>query len=159
MPGPVPQLRAWRIGFAATLAAAATAFAPQATGQQDRPQVVEARVATSVAPGKKRSLRLAKVPKSAAVQVNLTTDGPVVVAVVPEEDLPRYPEPASLILTSRVAERLSFTFLAPESGNYLVVLDNVSGDAERKVAVTVRGVMARRPADPDGLPPARRDTF
>lgn len=98
-----------------------------------------------------RALALEKLPQGAVVRAVVRASHPLDVAFVRKPDLAVYPNGAPPVFRGRVEDELQFTVIAPEEGDYALVLDNRSG--QQQATVDLRVEAARADAPQRGLPP------
>ena len=113
----------------------------------------EAAVATEIAPGKSKSVRLRSLPQGAVVAVRVTSSGRLGVALVGVKHL-KEPKPDSKpLFRGVVQDKLSFRVTIPEADDYLLVLNNRAGQETLKVEVEMRASRGRsKPAPRDHAP-------
>jgi len=100
--------------------------------------------------GQVKRLRLPNLPKDTtiAVLVQTSASGKVVVILINElarQNPSRLLEP---VFMGSVERRLSFTVTIPETGNYLLVLDNRRGTETQKIKLGIRADPPRTQAQP-----------
>ena len=110
-------------------------------------EAAKAQVNSKVPPGKWKAVRLKNLPEGAGLGIKVTANGSLVVILVHEAELKRYPEPVSPVFQGTLDSALTFSVVVPDSGNYYVILDNRRGTEERRVRLQIE---ARRPASHDG---------
>ncbi len=103
-------------------------------------QAAKAQVNSKVPPGKWKAVRLKNLPEGAGLSVKVIADGNLVVILVHEAELKRYPAPISPAFQGTLETSLSFSVVIPESGNYYVIFDNRRGAEERRVRVLIHAV-------------------
>lgn len=86
-----------------------------------------------------KGLRVKNIPSGARLAVEVRSDRPLAVALLDAESFARFPGPEPSLFRGRAQERLSFSVLAPTTGDYYVVLDNRDGTETRTVELTVTG--------------------
>ena len=106
----------------------------------------KAQVSSKVPPGKWKAVRLKNLPEGAGLSIKVVADGSLVVILVQEAELKRYPDPVSPVFQGTLETALSFSVVIPESGHYYVILDNRRGAEERRARVQIE---AKRPASRD----------
>lgn len=106
-------------------------------------------VATEIAPGKSKSIRMRSVPAGAVVAVRIVTSSRLLVALVGMKQL-REPKPDSKpIFRGVVQDKLSFRVTVPVADDYVLVLNNRAGKETLKVEAQIHAVRPQR------KPPAR----
>ena len=141
--------------FIAATAAAACAGHAQAQLPPAR-QAAQIQITTEVPAGTHKSLRLRNVPAEARVAFAIQASGRIVVSLLTEADVQRYPAVTEALFTAPVDKALSFSVAIPAAGTYFVVFDNTRGAAVSQVRMVFRA--ARAPgATPQPLPPSARD--
>jgi hypothetical protein len=129
--------------FGALLLAALTATAPVACAAQ-------AQVNSKVPAGKWKAVRLKNLPEGASLSVKVAASGSLVVILVHEAELKRYPKPISPAFQGTLEKTLSFSVVIPESGNYYIIFDNRRGTDERRVRILIQ---AKAPPKKQSTPP------
>jgi hypothetical protein len=129
--------------LAAALLAALTVSAPVANAAQ-------AQVNSKVPAGKWKAVRLKNLPEGASLSVKVAASGSLVVILVHEAELKRYPKPISPAFQGTLERTLSFSVVIPESGNYYIIFDNRRGTDERRVRILIQ---AKAPPKKQSLPP------
>lgn len=99
----------------------------------------EARLSIDVPAGQWKGVRLKNIPAGAVLGVQVDSDGPVAVLLLRAADLTRFPAPERPVFEGRTDDRLSISVLAPETGDYYVLVDNREGAEARSVALTLKG--------------------
>ena len=106
------------------------------------PVMPEARIADLAGPprrwptaAKARSRK--NLPEGASLSVRVAADGSLVVILVHETELKRYPSPISPAFQGTLERTLSFSVVIPDSGNYYVIFDNRRGVEERRVRILI----------------------
>lgn len=110
-------------------------------------EAAKAQVNSKVPAGKWKAVRLKNLPEGAGLGIKVIANGSLVVILVHEAELKRYPAPVSPVFQGTLDRTLTFSVVVPDSGNYYVILDNRRGADERRVRVQIE---ARRPASRDG---------
>jgi hypothetical protein len=136
-------------------ALAAVVLAGLALGVAAPPAGAQAAFNVDVPPGKVTTIRIRNLPEGAAVSVVVRLAGTIVVMVVNETQFRRLQKAVKPIFQAVARQRLSFTVQTPETGNYLVVLDNRRGQEVQAVEVAVS---ARRQRSTPAPTPAPRPT-
>ena len=103
-------------------------------------QAAKAQVNSKVPPGKWKAVRLKNLPEGAGLSVKVVANGSLVVILVHEAELKRYPAPVNPAFQGTLETSLSFSVVIPESGNYYVIFDNRRGAEERRVRVLIHAV-------------------
>jgi hypothetical protein len=109
----------------------------------------KAEVSSKVPPGKWKAVRLKNLPEGAGLGIKVVANGSLVVILVHEAELKRYPAPVSPLFQGTLERTLSFSVVIPDPGNYYVILDNRRGTQERRARVLIQ---AKRPASRDDAP-------
>ena len=117
-------------------------------------QAAKAEVNSKVPPGKWKAVRLKNLPEGAGLGVKVIANGSLVVILVHEAELKRYPAPVSPLFQGTLERTLSFSVVIPDAGNYYVILDNRRGTEERRARILIQ---AKRPASRTD-PPEDRST-
>jgi hypothetical protein len=128
-----PRPRARPSLLALTAASLLLTLVPEARAEKK-----EATFSVEVAAGAWKGARVRNIPAGAKLGVETTVDGPVEILLVLGEDYRRAAEERPLFKGS-TSDRLSFSVIAPESGDYYVVIDNRKGASARSAVVTVTG--------------------
>ena len=110
----------------------------------------QAQVNSKVPAGKWKAVRLKNLPEGASLSVKVAASGSLVVILVHEAELKRYPEPISPAFQGTLEKTLSFSVVIPETGNYYIIFDNRRGDDARRVRVLIR---AKAPPKTQSTPP------
>jgi len=110
----------------------------------------QAQVNSKVPAGKWKAVRLKNLPEGASLSVKVAANGSLVVILVHEAELKRYPEPVSPAFQGTLERTLSFSVVIPEAGNYYIIFDNRRGADERRVRVLIK---AKAPARTKPTPP------
>ncbi len=100
-------------------------------------QAAKAQVNSKVAAGKWKAVRLKNLPEGASLSVRVAANGSLVVILVHEAELKRYPAPISPAFQGTLERTLAFSVVIPESGDYYVIFDNRRGADERRVRVLI----------------------
>ena len=100
-------------------------------------QAAKAQVNSKVPAGKWKAVRLKNLPEGASLSVRVAADGSLVVILVHETELKRYPSPISPAFQGTLERTLSFSVVIPDSGNYYVIFDNRRGVEERRVRILI----------------------
>jgi hypothetical protein len=98
----------------------------------------KAQLNSKVPPGKWKAVRLRNLPEGASLGVKVIATGSLVVILIHEEELKRYPAPVSPTFQGTLDKTLTFSVVIPESGNYFIILDNRRGASERQVRVLIQ---------------------
>lgn len=109
----------------------------------------KAEVNSKVPPGKWKAVRLKNLPEGAGLGIKVVANGSLVVILVHEAELKRYPAPVSPLFQGTLERTLTFSVVIPDAGNYYVILDNRRGTQERRARVLIQ---AKRPASRDDVP-------
>ncbi len=92
-----------------------------------------------VAARKWTGLKLRNLPKGASLLLELTTDGGVVtVLLLNEKSYARLPAVERPLFKAQTGDRIDFSIIVPETGNYYAVIDNRAGTASRKFTIDVK---------------------
>jgi hypothetical protein len=118
----------------------------------------EVAMAVEVPAGQFKRARLPNLPKDAvlAVAVQTSASGKLVLILINERAYQRPAKPEEPIFMGSVERRLSFTVTIPETGNYLLVLDNRKGVEAQKIKLGIRaerGPAPQQPPPPPQQPP------
>jgi len=100
----------------------------------------KAQVNSKVPAGKWKAVRLKNLPQGTSLSVRVAASGSLVVILVHEAELKRYPSPISPAFQGTLERTLSFSVVIPESGNYYVIFDNRRGSDERRVLVQIQAI-------------------
>jgi hypothetical protein len=98
----------------------------------------EATFTVEVSAGRWKGARIKNIPAGAKLGVEVGVDGPVEVLLLSGEDYARAGVEKALF-RGKTSDRLIFSVLAPESGDYYVVIDNRTGSSARSAELTVSG--------------------
>ena len=147
----VTVLRAlWNRIFIALLLASLTTFAAPALA-------AEAQINSKVAAGKWKAVRLKNLPKGASLGVKVIATGNLVVILVHETELKRYPAPISPTFQGTLDKTLTFSVVIPDPGNYYIILDNRRGGSERQVRVLIQAKAPKSRKNPSAQPDVRKE--
>ena len=100
-------------------------------------QAAKAQVNSKVPAGKWKAVRLKNLPEGASLSVRVAANGSLVVILVHESELKRYPSPISPAFQGTLDRTLSFSVAIPDSGNYYIIFDNRRGAEERRVRILI----------------------
>jgi hypothetical protein len=92
-----------------------------------------------------KAVRLRGLPKNASLSVRVEASGPIVVILLHESEVKRFPKPVRPAFAGSLERRLSFRVTVPLAGNYYVILDNRKGSEAREVRLLIEALPARRP--------------
>ena len=109
----------------------------------------QAQVNSKVPAGKWKAVRLKNLPEGASLSVKVAASGSLVVILVHEAELKRYPNSVSPAFQGTLERTLSFSVVIPEAGNYYIIFDNRRGVDERRVRVLIQ---ARAPPKTQSTP-------
>jgi hypothetical protein len=98
----------------------------------------EAQLNSKVPPAKWKAVRLRNLPEGASLGVKVIATGALVVILVNEAELKRYPEPVSPVFQGTLNKSLTFSVVIPDAGNYFIILDNRRGTSEKQVRVLIK---------------------
>ena len=129
--------------LAAAVLVAMTTTASVATAAQ-------AQVNSKVPAGKWKAVRLKNLPEGASLSVKVAASGSLIVILIHEAELKRYPKPVSPAFQGTLERTLSFSVVIPEAGNYYIIFDNRRGVDERRVRVLIK---AKAPPRTKPTPP------
>jgi len=121
----------FRAFVAALLLVAVAANGPVAHAAQ-------AQVNSKVPAGKWKAVRLKNLPEGASLSVKVAANGSLIVILVHEAELKRYPEPISPAFQGTLETTLTFSVVIPDSGNYYIIIDNRRGADERRVRILIQ---------------------
>jgi hypothetical protein len=116
---------------------AALLFAASATNGSIA-EAAQAQLNSKVPAGKWKAVRLKNLPKGASLGVRVVANASLVVILVHESELKRYPSPISPTFQGTLERTLTFSVVIPDSGNYYIIFDNRRGDDERRVRVLIQ---------------------
>ena len=119
------------------------------TGLGSVAEAAKAQVNSKVPAGKWKAVRLKNLPEGAALSVKVVANGSLVVMLVHEAELKRYPSAISPAFQGTLERALSFSVVIPESGDYYVIFDNRRGADERRVQILIQ---ANAPKSRDAPP-------
>lgn len=91
-----------------------------------------------IPPGKLKGIRLKNIPKDAVVAVEVVSSGELVVALMDSKTYRNFSDTSRPLFLGQVEKRLSFSVTIPATDNYVVVLNNRSGQQQRTVKITIR---------------------
>ena len=109
-------------------------------GFEPAAHAAKAQVNSKVPAGKWKAVRLRNLPEGTSLSVRVAANGSLVVILVHEAELKRYPSPISPAFQGTLERTLSFSVVIPESGNYYVIFDNRRGTDERKVLIQIQAI-------------------
>ncbi len=92
-----------------------------------------------------KALRLRGLPKGAALAVRVESSGPIVVALVHEGEVSRFPNPVRPAFVGSLERRLSFRVTVPVAGTYYMIIDNRKGGDMRKIRLLIEATPGPRP--------------
>ena len=98
----------------------------------------KAQLNSKVPAGKWKAVRLINLPEGASLGVKVIATGSLVVILVHETELKRYPAPLNPTFQGTLEKTLTFSVVIPDSGNYFIILDNRRGASERQVRVLIQ---------------------
>ena len=98
----------------------------------------QAQVNVKVPAGKWKAVRLKNLPEGASLSVKVAASGNLIVILVHEAELKRYPQPISPAFQGTLEKTLSFSVVIPETGNYYIIFDNRRAVDERRVRALIR---------------------
>ena len=101
-------------------------------------QAAQAQVNSKVPAGKWKAVRLKNLPEGASLSVKVAASGSLIVILVHEAELKRYPKPISPAFQGTLERTLSFSVVIPDSGNYYIIFDNRRGQDERRVKIVIQ---------------------
>lgn len=104
----------------------------------------QAQVNSKVPAGKWKAVRLKNLPEGTSLSVKVAASGSLVVILVHEAELKRYPRAISPAFEGTLNKTLSFSVVIPEAGNYYIIFDNRRGVDERRVRLLIRAKAPRR---------------
>jgi len=98
----------------------------------------EAQLNWKVPPGKTKKVRVKDLPKGTSLGVKVIATGSLVVILVHEDELRRNPASVSPVFQGTLDTTLTFSVVIPDSGHYLIILDNRRGASERQVRILIQ---------------------
>ena len=101
-------------------------------------EAAKAQVNSKVPAGKWKAVRLRKLPEGASLSVKVVASGSLVVTLVHEAELKRYPSAIKPAFQGTLERSLSFSVVIAEAGDYFVIFDNRRGADERRVQVLIQ---------------------
>ena len=110
----------------------------------------KAQVNSKVPGGKWKAVRLKNLPEGASLSVKVATNGSLVVILVHESELKRYPSPISPAFQGTLDRTLSFSVVIPDSGDYYIIFDNRRADDERRVRILIEATAPKSHNEPSG---------
>ncbi len=113
-------------------------------------QAAKAQVNSKVPAGKWKAVRLKNLPEGASLSVRVATNGSLVVILVHESELKRYPSPISPAFQGTLDRTLSFSVVIPDSGDYYIIFDNRRGADERRVRILIQANAPKSGNKPSG---------
>ena len=137
----VPRRTLLKAGFAALVLCALAVNGAEA-------QAAKAQVNSKVPAGKWKAVRLKNLPEGASLSVKVATNGSLVVILVHESELKRYPSPISPAFQGTLDRTLSFSVVIPDSGDYYIIFDNRRADDERRVRILIEATAPKRSKKP-----------
>ncbi len=108
----------------------------------------QAQVNSKVPAGKWKAVRLKNLPEGASLSVKVAASGSLIVILVHEAELKRYPDPISPAFQGTLEKTLSFSVVIPDSGNYYIIFDNRRGEDERRVRILIQANAPRTHTSP-----------
>ncbi len=102
-------------------------------------KVQSATVAVHLPAGQHKTIKLKNLPRNAALKVEIEGQGSYGISFINEDDSKKYPDVSRPLFQSKVHDKISFAVKIPESGNYYVVFDNVSGSKEINLNAAIQG--------------------
>ncbi|UCH46877.1 MAG: hypothetical protein JSU95_12315 [Betaproteobacteria bacterium] len=120
-------------------------------------QAAKAQVNSKVPAGKWKAVRLKNLPEGASLSVRVAANGSLVVILVHESELKRYPSPISPAFQGTLDRTLSFSVLIPDSGNYYIIFDNRRGEQERRVRILIEATAPKARNKPSGDSSGRKE--
>jgi hypothetical protein len=140
----------WNSIFATVLLASLACFSVPSVA-------AEAQINSKVAPGKWKAVRLKNLPEGASLGVKVIATGSLVVILVHETELKRYPAPVSPTFQGTLDKTLTFSVVIPDPGNYFIILDNRRGESERQVRVLIQAKAPKSRNDPSADSQIRKE--
>ena len=105
----------------------------------------KASLAAEVGANTWKAVRLRGLPKDASLAVRVEASGPIVVLLVHEDEVKRFPNPVRPAFAGSLERRLAFRVTVPVAGTYYLILDNRKGSEKRAVRVLIEATRAPRP--------------
>ena len=111
-------------------------------------------LAAEVAAHKWKGVRLRGLQKGGSLAVRIEASGPLVVLLVHESEIRKFPAGVKPSFAGSLERRLSFRLAVPLSGSYYVILDNRKGAEKRSLRLLIEALPAR-PLKPPSPPPGK----
>ncbi len=105
----------------------------------DHPVGTPTTYSAEVPAGQSKSTRLSQLPRDAVVSIRIQTDGPLVVALLTQQDFRSPAGPNRPLFQGETSTSMTFSATVPSTGDYSVRLDNRKEDARRTVTLTTTG--------------------
>lgn len=121
-----------------------TTFAATGTAEEK-----SASVRLHVPAGVWTGTRLQGLPGGGSLRIEVTTDGPISVRLLDEEDYQAFPEGDRALFRGDARQRLGFEVTLPTSGDYYIIADNRDGISEREVVVAMVARSRQLSASPE----------
>jgi hypothetical protein len=113
----------------------------------------EAAVATEIAAGQSKTVRLRSLPEGATVGVRIVASGRLLVAFLALQQLKTPSAGSKPLFRGVVQEKLSFRLVVPEADDYVLVLSNRAGKEAVKVEAEIAAVRRRSKPPPKDYSP------
>ena len=113
-------------------------------------QAAKAQVNSKVPAGKWKAVRLKNLPEGASLSLKVAANGSLVVILVHESELKRYPSPIDPVFQGTLDRTLSFSVVIPDSGDYYVIFDNRRASDERRVRILIEANAPKSRNTPSG---------
>jgi hypothetical protein len=126
-------------------------------GCQPVAEAAKAQVNSKVPAGQWKAVRLKNLPEGASLKVRVAANGSLVVILVHEAELKRYPLPVSPVFQGTLERTLSFGVVIPDFGNYYVILDNRRGTEERRARILIQATAPKSSGNPAKDSSARKE--
>lgn len=91
-----------------------------------------------------KGIRLKRLPRGTSLGVELEVDGAVALILLPAKELSRFPAEAIPAFSSQVVDRMRFALKIPESGDYILIVDNRTGSEARRFTVIISAAPPER---------------
>ncbi len=100
-------------------------------------EAAEAQLNSKVPASQWKAVRLKNLPEGTNLRVTVTASAGLVVYLLHERQLKRYPKPINPTFKGTLETMLSFSVMIPDSGHYYLILDNRRGETERRVRIEI----------------------
>jgi hypothetical protein len=112
-------------------------------------EAAKAQLNSKIPAGKWKAVRLRRLPAGASLSVKVEASASLVVILVHESEIKRYPAAIHPAFQGTLERTLSFGVVVPDAGDYYLIFDNRRGADERRVRILIQ---ATAPKSRDARP-------